>query len=82
MNDKTKPAAFAPASVADAPAATSAAAAPATPRLGSTAFVQVAPGRELVNCDTGLPFVPGQATEVMVTITTLRRLADGDFMVV
>lgn len=67
-------------------AAASADAAPtaidALPALGSTANVKVAPGMKLVNNDTGTFFEDGVATPITVTITTLRRLADGDLTLV
>ena len=48
------------------------------PRLGSIADVKVAVGTKLVNNETGQFFAEDTATPVTVTITTLRRLADGD----
>jgi len=42
--------------------------------------VQVADGLELINNETGLDFEPGTPTLQTVTVTTLRRLADGDLV--
>lgn len=50
------------------------------PRLGELIHVQVAEGLSLVNNETGQDFAPGVATQQTVTVTTLRRLADGDLM--
>ena len=62
----------------------SAAAAPAAPaglpRLGTLVNVTVAPGAQLVNNETGALFEDGVATPQTVTVTTLRRLADGDLL--
>lgn len=79
MNDKTKATTTNAAALA---AASAAAVEPVPPRLGATIVVQAAPGRDLTNNETGLPFVPGEDTPVTVTVTTLRRLADGDLMAV
>jgi hypothetical protein len=49
------------------------------PALGTSVNVKVAPGVVLLNNETGAHFVPGVATPVTVTVTVLRRLADGDF---
>lgn len=51
-----------------------------SPRLGEMIHVQVADGMSLVNNETGLDFEPGVATMQTVTVTTLRRLADGDLV--
>jgi len=50
------------------------------PRLGELIQVQVADGLELVNNETGLDFEPGTPTLQTVTVTTLRRLKDGDLV--
>ncbi|QDL55933.1 hypothetical protein [Rhodoferax aquaticus] len=52
----------------------------APPRLGEMIQVQVADGLELINNETGLDFEPGTPTLQTVTVTTLRRLADGDLV--
>jgi hypothetical protein len=74
--DDNKPSAATNASAAPAPAPTPAPAEP--PRLGEVISVQPAAGLQLINNETGLEFAPDVATDVTVTITTLRRLADGD----
>lgn len=48
------------------------------PSLGTQVKVVVTQGVSLLNNETGALFVPGEATVQTVTITTLRRLADGD----
>jgi hypothetical protein len=50
------------------------------PALGSTCAVQVAPGLTLMNNETGAYFLPGEPTAQTVTLTLLRRLADGDLV--
>ena len=58
-------------------------AAPATramPRLGSTVQVKVPDGLRLINNDTGEHYEAGKPTSALVTVTTLRRLADGDLL--
>ena len=62
------------------PIADSAAATQATPRLGDLIQVRVAEGMALVNNETGLDFEQDQDTYQTVTVTTLRRLADGDLV--
>lgn len=57
-----------------------AAATQAPPRLGELIHVQVAAGLALVNNETGFDFEPGVSTLQTVTVTTLRRLADGDLV--
>lgn len=57
-----------------------AAATQAPPRLGEMIHVRVADGLALLNNETGQDFVPGEATMQTVTVTTLRRLADGDLV--
>ncbi|MFT4191677.1 MAG: hypothetical protein QM617_09175 [Comamonas sp.] len=52
----------------------------ATPRLGEQITVKVAEGAVLINNETGQPFAAGQATPQTVTVTLLRRLADGDLV--
>ena len=42
--------------------------------------VRVAEGHSLINNETGLDFEPGVDTLQTVTVTTLRRLADGDLV--
>lgn len=51
-----------------------------TPRLGELIHVQVADGLELINNETGKDFEPGVPTLQTVTVTTLRRLQDGDLV--
>ena len=46
--------------------------------IGEMIHVTVRSGVVLRNAETGLAFVPGEATPQWVTPTTLRRLADGD----
>jgi len=53
---------------------------PTPPRLGEMIQVQVADGLSLINNETGLDFEPGVPTLQTVTVTTLRRLADGDLV--
>ena len=65
-----------------AAAATPDAAAKPAPALGSTCTVQVADGLALMNNETGAHFAPGEPTSQTVTTTTLRRLADGDLVLV
>lgn len=50
------------------------------PRLGETITVVVAEGHALINNETGGEFAAGVPTSQVVTITTLRRLADGDLV--
>lgn len=50
------------------------------PRLGELIHVQVPVGLSLINNETGQDFEPGVATPQTVTVTTLRRLADGDLL--
>lgn len=50
------------------------------PRLGTVVNVTVAPGALLINNETGALFEDGVATPQTVTVTTLRRLADGDLL--
>ncbi|MFP5474671.1 MAG: hypothetical protein ACLGJD_13580 [Gammaproteobacteria bacterium] len=52
------------------------------PRLGETVQVAVAEDVVLMNTETGAPFTPGEATPQLVTVTTLRRLDDGDLTLV
>lgn len=56
------------------------AALPALPALGTRVTVRVPDGLHLVNNETGQYFTPGEPTVVTVTVTTLRRLADGDLV--
>ena len=64
-----------------APAAPAALAA-APPALGSTCTVRVGDGLVLMNTETGAHFAPGEPTSQTVTTTLLRRLADGDLVLV
>lgn len=50
------------------------------PRLGETIHVRVAEGMSLINNETGQEFEPEVATPQTVTVTTLRRLTDGDLV--
>ncbi len=50
------------------------------PALGSTCTVQVGDGLVLMNTETGAHFAPSEATSQLVTTTLLRRLADGDLV--
>lgn len=50
------------------------------PRLGTEITVCVADGLVLVNNETGQDFAPGVPTAQTVTVTTLRRLQDGDLV--
>lgn len=52
----------------------------ARPRLGELIAVKVAEGHCLVNNETGTDFAPDTATYQTVTVTTLRRLDDGDLV--
>lgn len=58
-------------------AVTESAAAP-RPRLGEVVNVKAPKDTHLINGETGTYFTPGKATPQTVTITTLRRLEDGD----
>jgi hypothetical protein len=62
------------------PAASTPAEEQPSPRLGEVIQVQVADGLTLINNENGNDFVPGEATPQTVTVTTLRRLADGDLI--
>lgn len=62
------------------PAASTATEEQPSPRLGEVIQVQVADGLSLINNETGNDFVPGEPTSQTVTVTTLRRLADGDLI--
>lgn len=50
------------------------------PRLHDLITVQVAEGLSLINNETGQDFAPGVPTLQTVTVTTLRRLQDGDLV--
>jgi hypothetical protein len=52
----------------------------ALPPMGSLVYVQVAPGATLINNETGGTFAPDTPTPQTVTVTLLRRLADGDLV--
>lgn len=52
------------------------------PRLGELVHVVVAEEKLLKNNETGDYFVAGAATPQTVTVTTLRRLKDGDLQLV
>lgn len=62
--------------------ATAAARPPGPPRMGQTVMVRVKPGAKLRNTETGGFFLPGQDTPQTVTVTMLRRLQDGDLLLV
>lgn len=51
-----------------------------TPRLGELVHVTVAAGASLINNETGALFADGVRTPQTVTLTTLRRLTDGDLV--
>ena len=50
------------------------------PLLGETIMVIAPEGRSLINNETGIEFVSNTPTSQLVTITTLRRLSDGDLV--
>ena len=50
------------------------------PTLGTQIDVRVASGQLLLNNETGQRFVDGESTPQTVTVTTLKRLADGDLV--
>jgi hypothetical protein len=52
------------------------------PALGATCIVRVAKGVVLMNNDTGTHFKPETDTPVNVTLTTRRRIEDGDLQLV
>lgn len=52
------------------------------PRIGSTVTVKAPKGVDLVNNETGKLFEPGKATQVVVTVNTVRRLQEGDLELV
>lgn len=52
------------------------------PRLGTVVDVKVADDMQLINGETGTYFAAGVPTPQTVTITTLRRLDDGDLVLV
>ena len=52
------------------------------PVLGALVQVRVASGARLVNNETGVLFEDGAVTPQVVTVTTLRRLQDGDLVLV
>lgn len=54
----------------------------AYPRMGETVMVQIAPGSLLRNNETGGFFEPFAPTPQTVTVTLLRRLQDGDLVLV
>jgi hypothetical protein len=68
----------------NAPAADAPTVAPAVQprslRLGELVHVVVAPGARLINNETGALFAEGVRTPQTVTLTTLRRLDDGDLV--
>lgn len=51
-------------------------------RLGSAVTVKLADGVSLHNNEAGVDFAPGQPVQVTVTVTMLRRLQDGDLVLV
>lgn len=72
------PAAKTPAAAAaDIPATAPAPAHRPMPRMGETVMVQLVPGRQLINNESG-GFFTAEATPQTVTTTLLRRIADGD----
>lgn len=50
------------------------------PRIGEMVYVQPVPGRKVINTEVGTFFPEGVATPQLVTVTTLRRLDDGDLI--
>lgn len=78
MADETYPKLTVPAAAA-APAK---AALQALPALGASCTVRVGDGLVLTNLETGAHFAPGEVTHQTVTTTLLRRLADGDLVLV
>ena len=50
------------------------------PTLGETVMVRIVPGSLLVNNETGGFFIAGEDTPQTVTPTLLRRVADGDLV--
>jgi hypothetical protein len=52
------------------------------PALGSVVTVVCPDGAVLRNNETGGLFEPGKPTDQVVTVTLLRRLADGDLILV
>ena len=54
----------------------------AYPRMGETVMVHIAPGSLLRNNETGGFFAPFAPTPQTVTVTLLRRLNDGDLVLV
>jgi len=56
--------------------------APQSPRMGETVMVQIAPGSMLRNNETGGFFAQNTPTPQTVTVTLLRRLMDGDLILV
>lgn len=50
------------------------------PKMGDTVIVQIKPGALLRNNETGGFFVEGDPTPQTVTVTLLRRLVDGDLI--
>lgn len=65
-----------------APEPTAAPAAPPYPRLGESVTVVVGEGLRLRNNETGGFFEPLTPTPQTVTVTLLRRLTDGDLVLV
>ena len=49
--------------------------------LGQHVMVKLAPGATLINNESGAHFEPDTPTPQTVTVTLLRRLADGDLLV-
>lgn len=52
------------------------------PALGATCVVRVAAGVVLMNNDIGRNFTPETDTPITVTLTTRRRIEDGDLRLV
>lgn len=56
---------------------------PTVPELGDFVSVMLAnDDAVLINTDTRAPFVPGVPTQQVMDATTLRRLEDGDLVLV
>jgi len=67
-----------PTAQVSAPIAPTASAPKETRALGTIAHVKTALGVLLINNETNAYFKPGEPTPVTVTVTTLRRIDDGD----
>lgn len=80
MDFSTNPVADPTATLVDQPAGPNDPAAVDALRLGQTISVQVAPGLLLRNNETGTLFAHATPTDQVVTVTTLKRLRDGDLV--